>query len=72
MVLRKPKAGELRGLNMVDVLQIEVSSIVKLVPRISTPSLTEAEVKAMEPSDLVGMGTIIAGFCVPKSLSQNL
>ena len=47
--LRKPKAGEMRGLNMTDVVQMDVNALTKLLPRITTPILTEAEIGNMDP-----------------------
>ena len=64
--LRKPKAGELRGLSLADVLNLDVDSITKLVPRISTPTLTEHEVRNMDPADLVECGKEIAIFLLQK------
>lgn len=66
IALRKPMAGELRGLSLADVLNLDVDSITKLVPRISNPTLTEPEVRAMDPADLVECGKEIAGFLLQK------
>lgn len=70
ITLRKPKAGELRGLSLTDVLQMDVNALGKLLPRISNPMLTEAEVQAMDPADLVQMGGEVAGFLVPKRMKD--
>ncbi|MGL5036945.1 MAG: phage tail assembly protein [Aeromonas sp.] len=67
--LRKPKAGELRGLNLADVLQMDVNALTKLLPRITTPALTEAEIGGMDPADFVQLGGEVAGFLVPKKMS---
>lgn len=66
VALRKPMSGELRGLSLADVLNLDVDSITKLVPRISNPSLTESEVRGMDPADLVECGKEIAGFLLQK------
>lgn len=66
ITLRKPKAGELRGLSLTDVLQMDVNALGKLLPRISQPMLTEDEVRNMDPADLVQLGGEVAGFLVPK------
>ncbi|MEQ5834214.1 phage tail assembly protein [Marinobacter sp. NFXS9] len=64
--LRKPMAGELRGLSLAEVINLDVDSITKLVPRISTPTLTEPEVRNMDPADLTECGKEIAGFLLQK------
>ncbi|EPC4025570.1 phage tail assembly protein [Aeromonas salmonicida] len=66
--LRKPKAGEMRGLNMADVLQMDVNALTKLLPRITTPILTEAEIGNMDPADLVQLGSEVAGFLMTKKM----
>ena len=67
--LRKPKAGELRGLNMTDVIQMDINALTKLLPRITTPMLTEAEIGNMDPADLLQLGAEVAGFLMPKKMA---
>ncbi|MGL4449176.1 MAG: phage tail assembly protein [Shewanella sp.] len=69
LTLRKPTAGELRGLNMTDILQMDVNALTKLLPRITTPALTEAEIGQMDPADLMQLGQETAVFLVPKRMA---
>lgn len=62
IVLRKPKAGELRGLSMQELMRSEVSAIIRLVPRIAMPSVIEAEVENFEAEDLAACGGAILDF----------
>lgn len=71
LTLRKPKAGELRGLSLTDVLQMDVNALGKLLPRITNPMISEDEVRNMDPADLVQLGGEIAGFLVPKKLKTE-
>lgn len=71
VTLRKPRAGELRGLSLTDVLQMDVNALGKLLPRITSPMISEAEVQAMDPADLVQLGGEVAGFLVPKRLKTE-
>lgn len=66
--MRKPAAGELRGLNLNDLLQMDVAALHKVIPRISSPTLTEAEVSALDPADLTQLGAAVAGFLLPKAV----
>ncbi|MGQ7242811.1 phage tail assembly protein [Salinicola sp. V024] len=66
ITLRKPSAGELRGVALADVLQLNTDALIKLIPRLSNPSLTEPEVRQMDPADLVQLGGEIAGFLLSK------
>ncbi|WP_176597336.1 MULTISPECIES: phage tail assembly protein [Sphingobium] len=65
--LRKPKSGELRGLSLVDLGQLKVDALTKLLPRISTPPISEAEAANLDPADLLACGAEIGGFLLQKS-----
>lgn len=69
--LRRPASGELRGLNLADVLQLEVNSLVTLLPRITLPSLTKQEVEALDPSDLLQLGGGVSRFFLPQEKQQE-
>lgn len=69
--LRKPKSGELRGLQLVDLLQLDVNALQKLLPRITEPSITEQEARRLEPSDLVQLGTEVVLFLAPKDKLED-
>lgn len=64
--LRKPASGELRGLNLTDLLQMDVNALHRVLPRISMPTITEAEAAALDPADLLQLGSRVAGFLLPK------
>lgn len=65
--LRKPRSGELRGLSLVDLGQLKVDALTKILPRISLPALTEVEVGNMEPADLLACGAEIGSFLLQRS-----
>lgn len=62
ITLRKPKAGELRGLNLQQLISVDVATILQLLPRISEPVLVESECNGLDPSDLTEIGGAIRGF----------
>ncbi|PKH63479.1 MULTISPECIES: phage tail assembly protein [unclassified Halomonas] len=66
ITLRKPKSGELRGISLADVLQMQTDALITLIPRLSNPSLTATEVRQMDPADLVQCGGEIASFLLTK------
>lgn len=67
ITLRKPRAGELRGLTLEELLKTDVTTILKLLPRISDPILIDEEVNAMDPADLTECGGAIRGFFMTKA-----
>lgn len=64
--IRKPLAGAFRGTNLVDVMQMDVQALTRVLPRITDPALTEAEIRNMNPADLVQLGSVVSGFLVAK------
>lgn len=67
LTLRKPSSGELRGIALTDLLQMNVTSLTKILPRLTSPSLTEQDVGRMDPADLVQLGSQVADFLLPKA-----
>lgn len=68
--VRRPKAGELRGLNIADLVQMNVSSTTTLLPRITTPRLTPQEVADLDPADFTQLGMEVQDFLLPKAAKQ--
>ena len=66
VTLRRPSAGELRGTRLVDVANIDVDAMAKVLPRISTPPLLESELLAMDPADFTALGVVVANFLEQK------
>lgn len=69
--LRRPKSGALRGLSLMNVANMEVSTLIKLLPRISDPALTEYDINNMDPSDLTALGVEVASFLPQKHMMQD-
>lgn len=67
VALRRPLSGDLRGLALADIARLDVTALGKLLPRISTPTLTEADVARLDPADLLALGGEIAGFFMRKA-----
>lgn len=70
IVLRKPVAGELRGVALMDLAQMDVLALRKVLPRITTPTLTDHEIGRMDPADLMQCGVAVAVFLLQKSARE--
>ncbi|ARD63300.1 MULTISPECIES: phage tail assembly protein [Kosakonia] len=68
ITLIKPNAGTLRGVSLAAVANSEVDALIKVLPRMSAPSLTEQEVAALELPDLVALAGKVIGFLSPNSV----
>ena len=64
--IRKPGAGELRGISLRSLMNFETDAIMSVLPRITAPSLTAHEVQMMDPADLLDAGSEIATFLLKK------
>ena len=60
--IRKPKAGELRGINLLDLLQMKTEVVVTVLSRVSTPHLTEQQGFELDIADVVKAGAALVGF----------
>ncbi len=71
--LRRPSAGELRGLTVSDLIRMDVAAVVKLLPRISVPSITEAEAESLDPFNFSELAAHIFEFLTdrPKTLASE-
>ena len=49
---------------------MDVLALRKVLPRISTPSLTDHEIGAMDPADLMACGVAVSGFLLQKSAKE--
>ncbi|SPK73062.1 conserved protein of unknown function [Cupriavidus taiwanensis] len=65
--VRKPEAGALRGCSLIDLMRMEVSALHTVLPRITTPTLTQHEVSRLDPADLTQFGAAVSNFLLPKS-----
>ncbi|SFO51471.1 hypothetical protein SAMN05216567_10128 [Variovorax sp. OK605] len=67
VIVRKPRAGELRGTSLAALMQMDVLALNMVLPRITVPSLTKPEVEGLEPSDLLQLGTEVVNFLLPRA-----
>lgn len=67
VTLMKPTAGTLRGVSLAAVANAEVDALIKVLPRMTAPMLTEQELAALELPDLVTLAGKVVGFLSPSS-----
>lgn len=65
--IRKPQAGELRNLSLQDLMQSDITALLKLIPRVSDPPLTQDEADALGLVDLAEIGGTVRGFFMSKA-----
>ncbi|MBC3911390.1 phage tail assembly protein [Undibacterium umbellatum] len=67
ITLRKPSSGELRGVSLIDLGNMNVVALQQVLPRITAPILTAQDVASLDPADLMDIGMEVAGFLVKKA-----
>ena len=69
--LIKPNAGALRGASLRGLLDFQADDIITVTPRITLPALTAQEAQRLDPADLIQIGTVLAGFLLPKRILEQ-
>ena len=64
VTVTKPNAGTLRGVSLANS---DVDALIKVLPRMTYPALTEHEVMRLEASDLILFAGKVVGFLSPSS-----
>lgn len=71
LTLREPSAGELRGLKVFDLLQADVDAVIKLLPRIASPTIIAQEAESLHLADLASIaGEVVGFFLNPEQQAQ--
>lgn len=72
ITLRKPRAGELRGLSVSNLVNSDVGSIITVIPRICEPYVHDHEAANLAADDLAEIGGAIVGFFMSPAQKQMI
>ncbi|WJS98216.1 phage tail assembly protein [Novosphingobium humi] len=67
LTIRKPSAGQLRGLSLQSLLSLDITAILTVTPRITMPPITQAEADELDPADLAEIGGAIRDFFMTQA-----
>jgi len=68
--VRKPNSGELRGLTLMALSQLDYGALETLLPRITMPILHKADIAKLDPADLMQLGGEVMDFLLPKAAKE--
>ncbi len=68
--VRKPNSGELRGLTLMALSQLDYGALETLLPRITSPILHKADIAKLDPADLMQLGGEVMDFLLPKAAKE--
>ncbi|EJD6045570.1 phage tail assembly protein [Providencia sp. PROV060] len=71
VVVRKPNSGALRGVRLAALMEMDVDSAILVLPRVTAPALTKAELLMMAPADMVNLTKELVLFLLPKSVNMD-
>ncbi|WP_395459832.1 phage tail assembly protein (plasmid) [Azospirillum melinis] len=69
--LRRPMAGDLRGIRLAAMSDMDVDVITKIASRCSVTAVTEAHLAELDPYDLVKVTEAVGGFFADAPRSQT-
>lgn len=72
VVVTKPRAGAMRGMSMFEIMHMDTDTLIKLLPRITTPALHKAITDQLDPVDLGMIGKCITAFFGGKLAQETL
>lgn len=65
------QAGSLRGLKLYSIMTSDVDSLIKLLPRVTSPALTEVEIISMDTWDFAQLSQEVATFLQPALAEES-
>lgn len=68
---RRPMAGDLRGLKLAGLEQVDVNVVLTIAARTNTAGLPEAKLHELDPIDLIQVAGVVAGFFGESTESQT-
>ncbi|MDY0765781.1 MULTISPECIES: phage tail assembly protein [Serratia] len=71
VTVNKPNSGALRGTRLQALIETDVDSLIRVLPRITAPNLTAAEVANLDPADLYQLSQAVAIFFLPNSVRSD-
>ncbi len=67
----KPNSGALRGVRLQPLMDMDVDSMMQVLPRITMPTLTKNDVLSLAAGDLVNLSVQVVNFLLPKSVMPD-
>ncbi|MFB4735205.1 phage tail assembly protein [Enterobacter hormaechei subsp. steigerwaltii] len=67
VTVSKPNAGTLRGVSLASLANSDVDALIKVLPRMTYPALTEHEIARLDASYLMQFAAEVIGFLSPSS-----
>ena len=70
--IRKPNVRALSGISLQAIYQHDVNALVKVLPRVTTPTLTAEQIYNLDPVEFAQLGGHLVTFLYPKDLQKAI
>ncbi|MFZ5705723.1 MAG: phage tail assembly protein [Pseudomonadota bacterium] len=70
--IRRPRAGELRGLSLGALGQMNTDELLKLLPRITIPTIPAPILAELSSADLIEIAEMVTDFLLTKRKKATL
>ncbi|PHM23265.1 phage tail assembly protein [Xenorhabdus budapestensis] len=71
IIIRKPTSGALRGVRLQALMEMDVDSMMLVLPRVTASVLTKNDLLLMAPGDLINLSVEVVNFLLPKSVKSD-
>jgi len=72
VAVRRPASGELRGISLAKLAELDANTLGMLLPRVTTPTLNKQDIDRLDPADLFALGVLTASFLAPKTTLEDV
>lgn len=62
LTMRRPKAGDLKGVKLIGLTEMDPSMVIKIAARLATTPVVEAQLEQLEVYDLMELTEKVVGF----------
>lgn len=69
--IRRPMPGDLRRCKLGELMQLDVDTMIRVLPRITMPILTEAEVSNMHGADFLELASEVAAYFLTDQAKEE-
>lgn len=70
ITIRKPVSGDLRGIKLVQLLEMDVDTVGTVLERVTQPPLNKLTFYQLEAPDLANLSTALVGFFLDADPSR--
>ena len=72
VTINKPNVAALRGISLRALVDLDADTILKVIPRVSEPFISQEHAVQLQMQDMLNIGMAITSFLLPKSARADM